>query len=53
MMFEPSQAVSEVVDGVVGDGKRAVAAGIFYFECVVRIKFFGGIDLHHERLSLD
>ncbi len=50
-MLETSEAVGEMVDGVVRDGQRAMATGVFHFELIIGVELFGRVDGHHHGLS--
>ena len=43
-MFEAGEGVGDVVDGVVGAGQGAVAAGVGGGELEVGVELFGGFD---------
>ena len=52
IVLEAREPVGEMVDRVVRDRQRTVAARVFHFQLIIGVKFFRGIDGHHCGLAL-
>ena len=52
VVLEARQRIGEVIDGVVGRGQRAVAAGIGRLELEIRVKLFAGLNADEQAFAI-